>query len=77
MRIDIATLFPELCETWLSASIVGRAREAGVFTLKCHQIRDYAFDKHKRVDDTPYSERQGMRATASRMSCTCRRRAGR
>ena len=60
MRIDIATLFPELCETWLSASIVGRAREAGVFTLKCHQIRDYAFDKHKRVDDTPYSERQGM-----------------
>ena len=60
MRIDVATLFPELCETWLSASIVGRAREAGVFELKCHQIRDYAFDKHKRVDDTPYSERQGM-----------------
>ncbi len=60
MRIDIATLFPELCETWLSASIVGRAREAGVFELKCHQIRDYAFDKHHRVDDTPYSERQGM-----------------
>ncbi|MBR5121499.1 MAG: tRNA (guanosine(37)-N1)-methyltransferase TrmD [Oscillospiraceae bacterium] len=60
MRIDIATLFPELCETWLSASILGRAREAGVFELKCHQIRDYAFDKHQRVDDTPYSERQGM-----------------
>lgn len=60
MRIDIATLFPELCETWLSASIIGRAREAGVFELKCHQIRDYAFNKHKRVDDTPYSERQGM-----------------
>ena len=64
MRIDIATLFPELCETWLSASIVGRAREAGAFTLKCHQISDYAFDKHKRVDDTPDSERPGtlMRA---------------
>lgn len=60
MRIDIATLFPELCETWLSASIVGRARDAGVFELHCHQIRDYAFDKHSRVDDTPYSERQGM-----------------
>ena len=60
MRIDIATLFPELCETWLSASIVGRARDAGVFELHCHQIRDYAFDKHHRVDDTPYSERQGM-----------------
>lgn len=60
MRIDIATLFPELCETWLSASIIGRARAAGVFELHCHQIRDYAFDKHHRVDDTPYSERQGM-----------------
>lgn len=60
MRIDIATLFPELCETWLMASIVGRAREAGVFELHCHQIRDYAEGRHQRVDDTPYSERQGM-----------------
>ena len=60
MRIDIATLFPEICEAYLSQSIVGRARAKGVFELKCHQIRDYAFDKHRRVDDTPYSERQGM-----------------
>lgn len=60
MRIDIATLFPDICETYLSQSIVGRARAKGVFELYCHQIRDYAFDKHHRVDDTPYSERQGM-----------------
>lgn len=60
MRIDIATLFPEICETYLGQSIVGRARNKGVFELYCHQIRDYAFDKHRRVDDTPYSERQGM-----------------
>ena len=60
MRIDIATLFPEICETYLGQSIVGRARNKGVFELYCHQIRDYAFDKHHRVDDTPYSERQGM-----------------
>lgn len=60
MRIDIATLFPDICETYLGQSIVGRARNKGVFELYCHQIRDYAFDKHHRVDDTPYSERQGM-----------------
>lgn len=60
MRIDIATLFPDICETYLGQSIVGRARNKGVFKLYCHQIRDYAFDKHHRVDDTPYSERQGM-----------------
>ncbi len=60
MRIDIATLFPEICEAYLGQSIVGRARNKGVFELYCHQIRDYAFDKHRRVDDTPYSERQGM-----------------
>lgn len=60
MRIDIATLFPELCESWLSASIIGRARQAGVFELYCHQIRDYAEGRHKRVDDTPFSQRQGM-----------------
>ena len=60
MNIDIATLFPEMLENYLSQSIVGRARDKGVFTVKCHNIRDYTQDKHRRVDDTPYSERQGM-----------------
>lgn len=60
MNIDIATLFPEMLENYLSQSIVGRARDKGVFTVKCHNIRDYTLDKHRRVDDTPYSERQGM-----------------
>lgn len=60
MRIDIATLFPEMLENYLSQSVVGRAREKGVFTVNCHNIRDYTLDKHRRVDDTPYSERQGM-----------------
>lgn len=60
MRIDIATLFPELMETYLSESIIGRARKNNVFELNCHNIRDYTEDKHRRVDDTPYSERQGM-----------------
>ncbi len=60
MKIDIATLFPEMCEAYLSESIVGRARNKGIFTVNCHNIRDYTEDKHRRVDDTPYSERQGM-----------------
>lgn len=60
MRIDIATLFPEMCETVLSESIVGRARKAGKIEVFCHQIRDYTNDKHRRVDDTPYGGGMGM-----------------
>ncbi len=60
MRIDIATLFPEMCETVLSESIVGRARKAEKIELHCHQIRDYSTDKHRRVDDTPYGGGMGM-----------------
>lgn len=60
MYIDIATLFPEMVDSYLNESVVGRARKNGVFTAKCHNIRDYTNDKHRRVDDTPYSKRQGM-----------------
>ncbi|MBR4555756.1 MAG: tRNA (guanosine(37)-N1)-methyltransferase TrmD [Ruminococcus sp.] len=60
MRFDIATLFPEAVDSWLSQSVIGRARSTGLFTAECHNIRDYTLDKHRRVDDTPYSERQGM-----------------
>ena len=60
MRIDIATLFPEMCETVLNESIVGRARRAGKIELHCHQIREYSTDKHRRVDDTPYGGGMGM-----------------
>ncbi|MDE6087888.1 MAG: tRNA (guanosine(37)-N1)-methyltransferase TrmD [Oscillospiraceae bacterium] len=60
MRIDIATLFPEMCETVLSESIIGRARKSGAVEIHCHNIRDYAFDKHRRTDDTPYGGGMGM-----------------
>lgn len=60
MKIDIATLFPEILENYLSSSIIGRAITKNIFTVSCHNIRDYTLDKHRRVDDTPYSERQGM-----------------
>ena len=60
MRIDIATLFPDMCETVLSESIVGRARKAGHITVHCHNIRDYSADKHNRVDDYAYGGGMGM-----------------
>ena len=60
MRFDIMTLFPELIETVLSESIIGRAQKSGAIEIVCHQLRDYAFDKHRRVDDTPYGGGMGM-----------------
>lgn len=60
MRIDVATLFPDMCESVLSESIIGRARRADKIEMHCHQIRDYTQDKHRRVDDTPYGGGMGM-----------------
>jgi len=60
MKIDIMTLFPEMCEAILSESIVGRARKNGLCEVHCHNIRDYTLDKHNRVDDTPYGGGMGM-----------------
>ena len=54
------TLFPEMCEAVMSESIIGRARKAGAVEINCHQLRDFAFDKHRRVDDTPYGGGMGM-----------------
>ena len=60
MRIDLLTLFPEMCETVMSESIIGRARRKGAVEICCHQIRDFAFDKHQRVDDSPFGGGMGM-----------------
>lgn len=60
MRIDIITLFPEMCSAVLSESIIGRAVKSGAIELYFHQLRDFAFDKHRRVDDTPYGGGMGM-----------------
>lgn len=60
MRIDIATLFPAMCEAVLSESVVGRGRKGGYITIECHNIRDYTLDKHRRVDDKAYGGGTGM-----------------
>ncbi len=60
MRIDILTLFPEMCNAYLNESIIGMARKAGKVEIECTDIREYTKDKHRRVDDTPYGGGMGM-----------------
>lgn len=60
MKINIMTLFPDMCENVLSESIIGRAREKGLVEINCINIRDYTLDKHRRVDDTVYGGGMGM-----------------
>ncbi len=60
MKINIMTLFPEMCEAVLCESIIGRARERGLVEINCINIRDYTEDKHRRVDDAPYGGGMGM-----------------
>jgi len=60
MKIDILTLFPDMMESVLSESIIGRARKAGILDINCVNIRDFTHDKHRRVDDYPYGGGRGM-----------------
>lgn len=60
MRIDILTLFPDMCNGVLGESIIGRARAAGKVEINSIDIRDYTNDKHRRVDDKPYGGGMGM-----------------
>ena len=59
-RFDIMTLFPELVDTVLGSSIIGRAQRAGYLSVRSFNIRDYSEDKRRRVDDTPYGGGKGM-----------------
>lgn len=60
MRIRVLTLFPEVFEGPLRASILGRAVSEGTLQVSVHQLRDFAHDRHKTVDDTPYGGGPGM-----------------
>lgn len=60
MRIDILTLFPDMCNGVLGESIIGRARAAGKVEINSVDIRNYTKDKHRRVDDKPYGGGMGM-----------------
>src|SRR3954453_2795097 len=60
MRIDIVTLFPEICRAPLSESIMKRAQENGIIDLHIHNLRDWTTDKHHVVDNAPFGGGQGM-----------------
>ena len=60
MRIDIMTLFPDMCNSVLGESIIGKARASGKVEINCVDIREYTLDKHRRVDDKPYGGGMGM-----------------
>jgi len=60
MHIDVLTLFPDVFGPVLSSSIVGRAVEAGIVSTECIDIRGFATDKHRSVDDRPFGGGPGM-----------------
>lgn len=60
MKFDILTLFPNMLNSPLRESILGRAIEKGLIEIRTINIRDFALDKHQVVDDTPYGGGQGM-----------------
>lgn len=59
MRYDVVTIFPEYLEP-LKLSLLGKAREKGLMDLHLHDLREYTFDRHRTVDDTPYGGGAGM-----------------
>lgn len=64
MRFDVLTLFPDMFRAVLCESVIGRAEKAGLVTLNFIDIRDFSENKHRKVDDTPYSGGGGMLMSA-------------
>ncbi len=60
LRIDVLTLFPEMFAGPLQAGLLGKALREGLLTVELTQIRDFATDKHRTVDDAPYGGGPGM-----------------
>lgn len=60
MLIETLSVFPELFEPYMSTSIMGRARKAGLFDFVAHDLRNWTHDRHRTVDDEPYGGGAGM-----------------
>jgi tRNA (guanine37-N1)-methyltransferase len=60
VKIDILTLFPDICRAPLGESIMKRAQENGIVDLRIHNLRDWTTDKHHIMDDAPFGGGQGM-----------------
>lgn len=60
MRIDVFTIFPNIVDTFCSEALLGRARQAGLVDLRCHDLREHTTDVHRTVDDAPFGGGAGM-----------------
>ncbi|OGI17640.1 MAG: tRNA (guanosine(37)-N1)-methyltransferase TrmD [Candidatus Moranbacteria bacterium RIFCSPHIGHO2_02_FULL_40_12b] len=60
MKFDIITIFPKIFGSYFDESIIKRARKNDLIDIKIHNLRDYTYDKHRTVDDTPYGGGPGM-----------------
>jgi tRNA (guanine37-N1)-methyltransferase len=60
MRIDVFSIFPQLIDDFCGVSLLGKAREAAMLDLRCHDIRDHTTDVHRSVDDSPFGGGAGM-----------------
>ncbi len=60
LRVEVFTIFPSLVDPWLDASLIGKARRAGVLDLRVHDLRSTATDPHRSVDDTTFGGGAGM-----------------
>lgn len=60
MRFDVISVIPQVFASYVSASILGRAHEAGIFEFHAHDLRTWTHDRHRTVDDAPFGGGQGM-----------------
>lgn len=60
MRVDVLTIFPDMFDGPMSASIIGQAREKGALEMHLHDLRDWTHDRHRTTDDEPYGGGPGM-----------------
>ena len=72
LRVDVFSVFPELVDGALSASIIGRARTNGQIELALHDPRDHATDNHKSIDDSPFGGGAGMVMRADILAASIR-----
>lgn len=71
MNFHVLTLFPEMIEQGMHTSIIGRAIAGGYLSIDAINIRDYAFNKHQKVDDYPYGGGAGMLMQAEPVYLAC------
>lgn len=63
MIVDVLSVFPEMFDTYMSTSIMGRAAKKGLLEFKAHNLRDWTHDRHRSTDDEPYGGGQGLLMT--------------